>query len=338
MKEETLKKSSRHRAGRPAFACATASSSSWKDYGWAVDPLIITSGDSAAELLRRGGLGDVIGWKDSPAVGPSPRLDAAPYKALRAQYRGVNDVAAFQDLDTLPAADHVVLLVDACPYDTGILVRLIDYLHPRVKRMRVRVVDAHPSVPRFHGLGQLSPGDLAALPPGAHDVTPDEVALSVRTWDALCDDKPMNLVGLLHDDTHALPHLAAALRRILQELPWTQDGLSRLERAALAAVAGGAVTTTELVTAVRDQEEPVHGLWCGDGHLLNIVSELCTAKPPLMLGPAVPLALTAEGRDVLAGRAMAQPSVERWVGGTRILPGPTWRWDDVASDVALGLT
>jgi O-acetyl-ADP-ribose deacetylase (regulator of RNase III) len=127
-----------------------------------VGPLIVTSGDNAAELLRHGGLGNVIGWKDSPAVGPSPHLDPAAYKALRAQYRGINNVAAFQDLDLLPAADHVVLVVDACPYDTGILVRLVEYLHPRVKRLQVLVVEAPPA----QAAGYLPVGASLAVPTG----------------------------------------------------------------------------------------------------------------------------------------------------------------------------
>jgi len=297
-----------------------------------VGPLIVTSGDSAAEGLRQGGVQNVIGWKDSPAVGPSPHLHAPAYKALRARYRGVNDLSAFQDLDDLPPADHVVLLVDACPYDTGILVRLVDHLHSRVERLQLRVVDSHPSVPRFHGLGQLAAGDIAALVPTAHDVTADEVALCRRTWRALCDDTPVQLAQLLHDDTHALPHLASALRRILEELPWTRDGLTRLEREALAAIASGAVTAPQLVTAVANAEEPHHGLWCGDEHLLDVASCLCTREPPLLLGP-VPFALTADGRDVLAGRVIAGRSVEWWVGGTRVSPGPTWRWDDTVLNV-----
>ena len=44
---------------------------------------------------------------------------------------------------------------------------------------------------------------------------------------------------------------------------------------------------------------------------------------------AVELALTAAGRRVLDGEAdrVELLGIDRWVGGTHLLPGAVWRWD-----------
>ncbi len=43
------------------------------------------------------------------------------------------------------------------------------------------------------------------------------------------------------------------------------------------------------------------------------------------------VAITAIGRDVLAGRSdwIALAGIDRWVGGVHLAPDSAWRWDDM---------
>src|SRR4051794_41642041 len=75
----------------------------------------------------------------------------------------------------------------------------------------------------------------------------DEVALARLAWEAVRAPEPAAIGALLDTHTAALPHLAPALRRLLEELPAVGDGLSRTERHALAAIADGARTPPEIL-------------------------------------------------------------------------------------------
>ena len=61
-------------------------------------------------------------------------------------------------------------------------------------------------------------------------VTDAQLALATRAWSAFRAPDPREIERLLETDTTPLPFLAPALRRHLEELPWTADGLSRTER------------------------------------------------------------------------------------------------------------
>jgi hypothetical protein len=68
---------------------------------------------------------------------------------------------------------------------------------------------------------------------------PLQAELGAEAWEAFAAPDPTALDGLSRRAL-ALPHLAAAMRRHLQDLPWRTDGLALSERQLLRAVAGGA--------------------------------------------------------------------------------------------------
>ena len=69
-------------------------------------------------------------------------------------------------------------------------------------------------------------------------------------WTAFRSPDPRQLEKL---QPQALPFLEAALRRHLQELPWTTDGLSLLERRVLRALERGPLAFPDLFKAVREE-------------------------------------------------------------------------------------
>jgi hypothetical protein len=195
-------------------------------------------------------------------------------------------------------------------------------------------------------LGEMEPGDLAALWPDRALIRRDQIALGRLAWDAVRAPDPTSIHALLDTHTAALPHLGAALRRHLEELPAVGDGLGRVEREALEALAAaGPQTPVEVFLAVQRAEEApflgdtwmwtrLHELGRGDARLV----ETTAGEPLLALSPGPDggrfteqeVTLTDTGREVLAGdadRAALLP-LDRWVGGIHITgPEPAWRWD-----------
>ena len=300
----------------------------------AATPMLhVISGDCAAERLRAAGLpGEVVPWRDSPAVGPAPAaLPDAERRALRAAFWGMPE-DELQD----PAAAHAgggsetVFWFDGCPWDQAMLVELLAVTNSSAPPSLIQVGE-HPDVPGYAGLGQLSPEQLAAFFPERQPVTPAQRELATAAWSALGADDPRPLADLLDTDTSPLPYLKPALERLLEELPSTAHGLSRSEEEVLRAVAAGARRFPDLLRAVAAMERPNHGLWFGDRVLALTLRALASAPAPALAADAV--ALTPFGEDLLAGRAdwVRDHGVDRWRGGVRLAGrGPVWRWDPAA--------
>jgi non-ribosomal peptide synthetase component F len=154
--------------------------------------------------------------------------------------------------------------------------------------------------------------------------------------------------------TPALPVLAPALERLLQELPAKANGLSRTEHAALAAVAEGARAPAEIFVAVHTREERP---FMGDWPFWRVLARLASGTKPMLelasgarprFPPEVPAAasfgaqrfrLTPSGREVLAEKldAIALNGIDRWLGGTHLHKGAKlWRWDRAAGKLIEG--
>jgi hypothetical protein len=197
-------------------------------------------------------------------------------------------------------------------------------------------IDRFPGISRFIGLGQLSPAELRSLWEDRSAVTASQLRLGRAVWDALRDPSPLALHAIAGRATPALPMMAAALTRHLQELPWTGDGLSLTQRLALVQLSRGKKTLSALFVAAQGAAEPLPFL--GDVMFWSILRDMQrVARPPFDVEagsarrrwPQRVLSLTATGRRLLVGEldwiSLSPP--ERWVGGVRIAAGvPPWRW------------
>jgi hypothetical protein len=78
------------------------------------------------------------------------------------------------------------------------------------------------------------------------------------------------------------------------------------------------------------------GLGTGEARLIETqAGRPLPAAPPLGDAHAfarLPLRLTRSGRQVLEGQAdrVTLLGLDRWVGGTHLVPSTTWRWDPAA--------
>lgn len=315
------------------------------------DVLHVANGDSVAGTLRGGAVvADVVPWRDTLFEGPVPPISPVELARVRAGFfagRGWGDVdviaadleSAYRVLDEPPAT--VVLWLEHDLHDQlqllQITARLCDLqtpptvLLPDVSRLVER--------PGFHGLGELSAEELDSL-----DLVPlDPAALerAATAWRAFTSDDPRSLEPhLLHDP--ALPHLAQALRRLLEELPATGNGLSRLERSILRSSTEGPRTGVELFHAVVSLEERP---FMGDAAVFARIAALESGPAPLLrsLAQAPPAGnvgerateLTPSGSAVLHGEldATALRGIDRWVGGCHLRPERCFRWDAAANRV-----
>jgi hypothetical protein len=310
--------------------------------------LHVTNGDSAVLGIEATGVGgDVVPWRDALHEGPLP-ADAGPaeLRAVRARFlagHGWGDAEAIEAgmrarderlAEARDTGEPIVLWFEHDLYDQLQLLQILDAVDGAAA-LEAILPD------RF--LGAMAPDELAELWDDRAPVRRDQVALARFAWQAVRAPDPTGIAALLDTHTAALPHLAPALRRLLEELPAVEDGLSRTEREALEALAAGARTPHEVFAATQRAEEApflgdtwmwarLHELGQGERRLVQTRAGEPLGPPPPLPGSdafaAAELELTDAGRAVLAGaedRAAIVP-LDRWVGGIHVTgPRPAWR-------------
>ncbi len=242
----------------------------------------------------------------------------------------------YTQLETLASAEHSVLWCEADAYDQLFLIRALAGLEQAPVRLELVEVERIPGVERFIGIGQLAPDVLAWLWPQRRVIDAAAVHLAKQAWAAYCDSSPLAWAQLAHGKHAALPLLAPALLRQLQELPGLEDGLSLTERLALTYIAeAGPVAFGRVFAELMAKREPLPFL--GDMMFHALLRPLIDGEQPLLLEteahlqwPQRRLALTPLGKDVLSGNAnwIAHTCHERWVGGVCTRPGEAhWALD-----------
>jgi hypothetical protein len=311
----------------------------------------LTNGDLAAAVIRQVAPGEVIPWRDVLHEGPvRAGLTLDELSTERAAF--ITEAgwgrASFAERDAALRAsggeDEVVLWFEHDLYDQLQLLDVLALAHGAGTAPEVIVVDSFPGRPEFRGLGELSADELETLWPERRVVNDAAIESAASAWDAFRATDPQPLARLVASGSRELPFLAAALERLLQELPAPADGLSGTERRALRAIAEGARTPAEAFLVAQDLEDaPFLGdTWfyralaaVGRGHArlveLENGEELRRAAPPsdAQVFARLPLRLTAEGGRVLRGESdrVDALGIDRWVGGTHVTASSVWRWD-----------
>lgn len=305
--------------------------------------LHVTNGDCAAERIRAAGMtGDVLPWRDVLHDGPVPAgLPLAELSAARARFIAgsgwgdADEVArGFAERDRTLAGfrdhDETVLWFEHDLYDQLQLIQVLDALGgAALQATRLTLVCG------AEYLGMSEPARLAERFRERSEVTEAEMLLARDAWAAFRSPDPSAIEAVLDEDTSALPFLAAALTRHLEQFPSVRNGLSRSEQQALEAVAAGAATVRDAYFASHQQrEDPI---WLGDSSFCDYLDALASGDHPLIAleGDAANLlerrvALTDAGRAVLEGHAdrIALNGIDRWLGGLHLHGRSSpWRWD-----------
>ncbi|HEX8904293.1 MAG TPA: hypothetical protein VF771_05585 [Longimicrobiaceae bacterium] len=315
--------------------------------------LHVTNGDAAAAVIRAAGIpGEILPWRDVLHEGPVPAgLAPDELSAVRARFIAglgwnADEVArGFAERDRTLAGfrdhDETVLWFEHDLYDQLQLIQVLDLIgDDNLDGGRVALICG------AEYLGNSAPARLAERFGQRGEVTEAETALASAAWAAFRSPDPTAIERLLDEDTSALPFLAAALTRHLEQFPSVRNGLSRSEQQALEAIAAGAATVRDAYFASHQQrEDPI---WLGDSTFADYLDGLAAGETPLVTleggakpdGPETTLArrvaLTDAGRAVLEGREdrVRLCGIDRWLGGVHLHGRETaWRWDTDAGQL-----
>jgi hypothetical protein len=222
-------------------------------------------------------------------------------------------------------------------FDQLNLIQLLDRLSRRPARpaaVSLVSIDRFPGRPHFFGMGELRPEEIAGLFPRRAPVTDAQYELAGSAWQAFRAPSREPLQELVCRDTAALPFLAPALRRHLEEFPSTTNGLSRTEQHLLDLAATRPMSIAETFKRLSDLEQC---FFIGDTSFWTVVIRLATSTPALLdveieevSSKALPdgiIRITQTGRDVAAGRAdrIALCGIDRWLGGVHLTADQPWR-------------
>jgi hypothetical protein len=319
--------------------------------------LHVTNGDSAAEGIRQSGVLGGRGDRSEVAVtadllheGPAPAgLSPERWRKVRARYLAESSYDDYDSclarlsgwdrtLEEFRAFDEVVLWFEHDLFDQLLLIRALDFFAARDlggTELSLICIGEFPGIVPFHGLGQLTPQQMATLLPRRRRVDESQKRLARDAWSAFRAPTPAGIEAILARDSSPLPFLAGALRRHLEELPAVAGGLSRSERQILIALEAGPRMFPDLFRATQAMEERP---FLGDTPVHRLLRELAAPPRPLVrLDPGsqgslrtLRIALTGSGREVLEGRDdwVRSRGIDRWLGGVHLQGAEAaWRWD-----------
>jgi hypothetical protein len=310
--------------------------------------LHVTNGDLAAARIAGASFeGDVLPWRDVLHEGPVPGgIGDAELREVRAEFLAAP--GALQKAEVLRSLEkrdvrleaagdeEIVLWFEPDLYDQLQLLQVLDRL-ARAGRGASRVT----AVESVEAIGELEADRVRELFAGRAPLPSGAPELARDAWERFRDPDPTRLEVLVAP-TPALPFLPAALRRHLEELPWTQDGLSRSERQALEGLRSEPLTARELFRVAHHDRE--RWVFLGDTVFYSYLDRLASGPRPLVTlsarpaGPDVVSELTDDGRAVLEGTAdwIDLGGSDRWLGGVHCSAREDrWRWDATSGRVAL---
>lgn len=308
-----------------------------------VNTLHVTNGDSVLHLWKKAGLlGTHLAWRDVLHEGPVPAgLPLEQLSRVRADYlasRGFgNAIKLHRDFEKRDALirragefEEVVLWFEHDLYDQLHLLQILAVLEEQgIGAGCVQLVQSD------QYLGMLSADELMALYPKRRFLTSAMASSSAGAWNAFTSDVPSALFACSQKTYAGFPHLAAALRRLCEEYPSAESGLSRTQKHVLEACAQGARRKEDLFRRSQAREE---ASFLGDAASYAHIDDLCAEPAPLLSDLESGYELTVLGRRVLAGDAdwLEHQPVDRWIGGTHLTRENDWRWDETTERIAQG--
>ncbi len=281
--------------------------------------------------------GTHVAWRDALNDGPVPGgLSLEETSALRARYqaeRGYGNpiklIHEFERRDEqirhAAEFDEIVMWFEHDLYDQLQVLQTLTALEELdLEPGRVSVVQSD------HYLSGMTVDEIVPLFAKRRTATPAIFKSARRSWVRFTSSSPSDLFAAAGEDAIGLPYLRAALQRLCEEYPWKRDGLSRSQRQALYAVAQGPGRAEELFARTQAREE---AYFLSERVFEKMLEDLATGDSALIEEEEGILVPTVLGRRVLAGDGdwLDRRSIDRWIGGVRLLPENLTRWDDDAA-------
>jgi hypothetical protein len=279
--------------------------------------LHVTNGDSAGGALRQAGFHEeILPWRDVLHEGPVREgLTLQQLSEERARfiaeagwgrYAEVNEDFRRRDEHLQRSRNHgeVVLWFEHDLYDQLQLIQILDWFarnpHPRL----TMICEAE-------YVGRMKAARMQELFRARTRVTGGQLREAGEAWAAFAASDPSRILSAAKGE---LRFLGAALRRQLEEYPWTTDGLSRLERQILDVLENGARKWQDIFLSIEEQVT-----FLGDvvlrWHLARMAAEGLVEETGNLW--------------VLKSRTRTK-RVPRWLGGVRVDDACPWRWDPAA--------
>ncbi len=305
--------------------------------------LILTNGDSAADLLMAAGKqGTILPWRDvlheGPIVaGPLERCSVERVAYLARRFRiPTGDIAAeFAERDAIIRRagdfDRIELWFEHDLYDQ---LQLIQILASLGRHEGVTLVQADDF------LGAQRADTILRFAEHARPLVQTDLDLGAAIWAALASPTPEAVAAHVETLDARLPFLKPSLHRFLGELPASGNGLGRTETAILDGIARGTTSPPRLFQETILQEEAA---FMGDWSFFHLLDDLASCDVPLIAGLApafegedngerfreAGLELTMAGDDVANGEEdhVALSGIDRWWGGTHLQGRTVWRYD-----------
>ena len=297
--------------------------------------LHITNGDSVLYTWKKAGLlGTHLAWRDSLHEGPvAPGLSLEELSHLRADYlaqRGYgNPIKIHHDFEKRDAIirkcaqfDEIVLWFEHDLYDQLQLLQILNALQSQgLGAGAVQLVQSD------QYLGMLTADEMLSLYPKRRYVTRSIEERAARAWAAFTSDTPEPLAAIAAEKHGGMPFLRDALRRLCEEYPAEDSGLSRTQKQILEACGQGARRKEELFRLSQTREEAA---FLGDSSCYAEIDDLCAQPAPLLTVLEQGCEMTVLGRRVLAGDAdwLEHQPIDRWIGGVHLTNERHWRWND----------
>jgi hypothetical protein len=320
--------------------------------------LHVANGTSTTGTIQQSGLpGRVSIWADVLYDGPVPGdLNDAQLLELRARHLAsddstvpevVADLEGWRSAIADPSYDELVLWYEHDLFDQLNLIQLLNWIDgsdSRGRTISLICIGSFPGRPHFKGLGELPAPELASLFETRRPLIDPQYELATRAWSAFRSPNPRSIETLLETDTSALPFLARALRRYLQEFPWIDDGLSRSERRLLQLASSGPLDIWSAFPLMHGGES---AYYITDASLRQLIEDLASEPSPLIgvdadfSSEALPdgtVTITDVGHAVLSGQTdrIQLRGIDRWFGGVHMHgSGPVWRWNDLHQSIGL---
>jgi hypothetical protein len=259
-----------------------------------VPPLHVANGHCTTQLIEAAGLpGRTSIWAD--ALHDGPVTDAGDEQLIRIRAAFIADsleVSAAEieaDLTRWRAIvddddryDELVLWFEHDLFDQLNLIQLLSRVgreRPVRKPVSLVSIDRYPGHANFKGFGELAAADIAALYERRRRVTPPQYALAALAWDAFRSGDRARLDSFVHEDTSALPYLAAALRRYLDEGEAHPSRLTRSERRLLEQLQHGPLAIHRAFAGMHEGET---AYYITDSSFWAMVTALAGRSPALI--------------------------------------------------------
>lgn len=317
------------------------------------DRLIITNGQNGIGAIRQAGIeGDLMSWDDILHEGPVPfGPSLAEMSKVRANYlasRGWGDVEEIQErfdkrdqqLVGSPARyREVVLFVEHDLYDQLQLLQVLAWFEKNTTPafMLTSVL------PPTH-IGYCSSEELRSAFNERLAITKDVLVQAGQCWSHFTAPDPSYLLDVQDVDHEVLIHVGPAFKRLIEEYPDAQTGLSRIETQILRLIRDGVKEPVALFKAYQKTEAAA---FLGDWSFWMILHELTQGSEPLIeatnsksyrIPPEIEdyselmgcsFMLTSSGKDVLDGRTsqLALKNIDKWIGGVHLTSDNAWCWD-----------